>query len=46
MNIYHEMFQGEWQADTGRGIPKAKLVNELSVRQAVNPDNTCDKPFD
>ncbi|KAK7700342.1 hypothetical protein SLS64_010950 [Diaporthe eres] len=25
VNIYHEMFQGEWQADTGRAIPKAKL---------------------
>lgn len=28
VNIYHEMFQGEWQADTGRAIPKAKLVSE------------------
>lgn len=27
VNIYHEMFQGEWQADTGRAIPKAKLVS-------------------
>jgi hypothetical protein len=26
--IYHEMFQEEWQADTGRGIPNAKLVSE------------------
>ncbi|KAK6207317.1 hypothetical protein LQW54_007275 [Pestalotiopsis sp. IQ-011] len=25
VQIYHEMFQGDWQADTGRGIPKAKL---------------------
>lgn len=28
VTIYHEMFQGEWQADTGRAIPKAKLVGE------------------
>ncbi|POS79931.1 hypothetical protein DHEL01_v201674 [Diaporthe helianthi] len=25
VNICHEMFQGEWQADTGRAIPSAKL---------------------
>lgn len=28
VNIYQEMFQGEWQADTGRAIPRAKLVSE------------------
>jgi hypothetical protein len=26
--IYHEMFQGDWQAETGRGVPKAKLVSQ------------------
>lgn len=31
VTIYHEMFQGEWQAETGRGIPSAKLVSELNV---------------
>lgn len=25
VSICHEMFQGEWQADTGRAIPNAKL---------------------
>ncbi|KAJ4397186.1 hypothetical protein N0V93_001410 [Gnomoniopsis smithogilvyi] len=25
VNIYHEMFQGDWQAEAGRGIPRAKL---------------------
>ncbi|ROW05703.1 hypothetical protein VMCG_05211 [Cytospora schulzeri] len=25
VTICHEMFQGDWQADTGRGIPSAKL---------------------
>lgn len=34
VNIYHEMFQGEWQADTGRAIPKAKLVGETLQLEA------------
>ncbi|KAF7520055.1 hypothetical protein G7054_g12887 [Neopestalotiopsis clavispora] len=25
VRIYHEMFQGDWQAEVGRSIPKAKL---------------------
>lgn len=44
VNIYHEMFQGEWQADTGRAIPKAKLVSELNVSQRV-PSPVCEKRF-
>ncbi|KAI1170910.1 Alpha/Beta hydrolase protein [Nemania sp. FL0916] len=24
-NIYYEMFRGDWQAEPGRGVPKAKL---------------------
>lgn len=35
VRIYHEMFQGEWQADTGRAIPSAKLV---SARKHQGPD--------
>lgn len=27
VRIYHEMFQVDWQAETGRGVPKAKLVS-------------------
>lgn len=30
VTIYHEMFQGEWQAETGRAIPSAKLVSEMT----------------
>ncbi|ETS81748.1 hypothetical protein PFICI_06750 [Pestalotiopsis fici W106-1] len=25
VNIYYEMFQGDWKAEPGRGLPKAKL---------------------
>lgn len=30
VRIYHEMFQGDWQAEAGRGIPSAKLVSKHS----------------
>jgi hypothetical protein len=41
VNIYREIFQGEWQADTGRAIPKAKLVSEpAQSTAAVDPNVT------
>lgn len=40
VRIYHEMFQGEWKADTGRAIPSAKLV---SARKPRGPDTNAKK---